>query len=84
MPLKKGKKNIGKNIATEMSHGKPKKQAIAIALSVAKVPAKKDGKGMGKMEKMEKKEHKMHGKDKETKKDMHDEHFMQAMMSKMK
>lgn len=36
MPLLKGKKNIGKNIKTEMAHGKPKKQAIAIALSVAK------------------------------------------------
>lgn len=35
MPLKKGKKNIGKNIKTEMSHGKSQKQAIAIALSVA-------------------------------------------------
>lgn len=33
MPLKRGKKNIGKNIKTEMKHGK---QAIAIALSVAK------------------------------------------------
>lgn len=31
MPLKKGKKNIGKNIKTEMKHGKPRKQAIAIA-----------------------------------------------------
>lgn len=36
MPLLKGKKNIGKNIKTEMAHGKPMKQAIAIALSVAK------------------------------------------------
>lgn len=36
MPLKKGKKNIGKNIKTEMAHGKSKKQAIAIALSVAR------------------------------------------------
>ena len=35
MPLFKGKKNIGKNIATEMAHGKPRKQAIAIAMSVA-------------------------------------------------
>lgn len=35
MPLKKGKKNIGKNIKMEMAHGKPRKQAIAIALSVA-------------------------------------------------
>lgn len=41
MPLKKGKKNIGKNIKTEMAHGKPRKQAIAIALSVAKRSKKK-------------------------------------------
>lgn len=38
MPLKQGysKKSISTNIATEMQHGKPQKQAIAIALSVAK------------------------------------------------
>lgn len=41
MPLLKGKKNIGKNIATEISHGKPPEQAKAIALSVANVPKKK-------------------------------------------
>lgn len=41
MPLKKGKKNIGKNIETEMSKGKPYKQALAIALSTAKVKKKK-------------------------------------------
>lgn len=35
MPLIKGKKNIGKNIKIEMAHGKPRKQAIAIALNVA-------------------------------------------------
>lgn len=36
MPLKKGKKNTGKNIKTEIKSGKPRKQAIAIALNVAR------------------------------------------------
>lgn len=45
MPLKKGKKNIGKNILTEMSHGKSRKQAIAIALSVAGKSKKTKKKG---------------------------------------
>ena len=38
MPLEKSKskKAIGRNIETEMEHGKPKKQAVAIALSVAR------------------------------------------------
>ncbi len=37
MPLKKGKskKVISQNIKTEMAHGKPQKQAIAIAMSEA-------------------------------------------------
>lgn len=40
MPLKSGKKNIGKNIKTEMKHGKSYKQSLAIALNVAN-PKKK-------------------------------------------
>lgn len=38
MPLKKGygKKTVSANIKTEMKSGKPQKQAIAIALDVAK------------------------------------------------
>jgi hypothetical protein len=38
MPLKKGysKKTIAKNIRTEMHHGRPQKQAIAIAMSTAR------------------------------------------------
>jgi hypothetical protein len=48
MPLKKGKsqKVIGQNISTELEHGKPRKQAIAIALNTArksgaKIPRKR-------------------------------------------
>lgn len=43
MPLIKGysRKSIGKNIKVEEGAGKPKKQAIAIALDVARRAAKK-------------------------------------------
>ena len=42
MPLKKGygRKTVSKNIETEMKAGKPQKQAIAIALVLAKKPMK--------------------------------------------
>lgn len=37
MPLKSGKSNktVGENIKTEMHHGKPQKQAVAIAMNKA-------------------------------------------------
>lgn len=47
MPLNKSKskKAVSENIRTEMAHGKPQKQAIAIALSIQRgVKARKKGK----------------------------------------
>ena len=41
MPLLPGKKNIGRNIKTELAAGKSRKQAIAIALSKANDKPKK-------------------------------------------
>lgn len=48
MPLKKGysSKTIAKNIRTEMRAGRPQKQAVAIAYSVARKAAPKAKKAM--------------------------------------
>jgi len=47
MPLRKGKsqKVISENIRTEQAHGKPHKQAVAIALSHANAGRKKRKRG---------------------------------------
>jgi hypothetical protein len=46
MPLTKGysRKSIGKNIKAEEKAGRPRKQAVAIALNVAREAAMKAGK----------------------------------------
>lgn len=51
MPLIKGfgKKTVGKNIKAEVKAGKPKKQAVAIGLDVARAAAKKKGVPLGKI-----------------------------------
>lgn len=43
MPLKKGssKETISSNIRTEIAHGKPQKQAVAIALETARRSGRK-------------------------------------------
>lgn len=49
MPLKEGysESTIGKNIKTEKAHGKPQKQAVAIALNTAREARKRQGKDSG-------------------------------------
>ena len=44
MPLAKGKSNVGHNIAKLEKEGYPSKQAIAIALDVARVEKKRKDK----------------------------------------
>lgn len=47
MPLKRGTSSatVGQNIRTEMSHGKPQKQAVAIAMNMKRRSARDMGKG---------------------------------------
>ena len=46
MPLVKGKSKraFSRNVATEMKHGKPQKQAVAIAYSVMERAMRREGK----------------------------------------
>lgn len=44
MPLKTGKKNIGKNLTKLKEEGYPQKQALAIALDVSRRRKKSGGK----------------------------------------
>jgi hypothetical protein len=41
MPLKRGKTNIGSNLRRLRAEGKPRKQALAIALRTAGVPKRR-------------------------------------------
>lgn len=45
MPLKKSasKKAFSANVKTEMAHGKPQKQAVAVAYATQRAAAKKSG-----------------------------------------
>ncbi len=52
MPLFPGKENVGRNVKTEIVAGKPRKQAVAIALSVARKGTMKKGKKVNKIDKM--------------------------------
>lgn len=45
MPLKRGKKNIGANIRRLRKEGRPQKQAVAIALHVARMPKRRRRRG---------------------------------------
>ena len=55
MPLKQGysQKTFSKNVSMEMKHGKPQKQAVAIAYSQQKEACKKAGKKSGRCDMME-------------------------------